>query len=238
MKKVIFFLFLVKLIFTEMMANGHYLIDLEHFAFEDPKKIINKLIVNYEDLDEFTVDVNVVVDVEFLKVPESNAKMRYRKPDKFDIQSQGFSLIPKEGVNFLPHRLFQGKYTSFYVTDEVVDGFITAVVKIIPLEASDLAVSTIWIDKKHSIIRKIESTTKTQGTFFVKLEYPIFTSSLNDRNSNDKRLPSRIVYSFEIDKSMIAGLLKSRDKSKNSKNEYKRKDGKVVVSFSNYQIVK
>jgi outer membrane lipoprotein-sorting protein len=69
------------------------------------EQILNNIEANYAGIQDYTVTLDVAVDLERLKVPKMNATMLYKKPDKITFKSEGFALLPKEGVGFTPGNL-------------------------------------------------------------------------------------------------------------------------------------
>ncbi|MFA6979123.1 MAG: hypothetical protein WC209_07330 [Ignavibacteriaceae bacterium] len=198
---------------------------------KDGQDIIDKVKKKFSEVKDYQVDVQIVVDVNFLKVPQTEAKIFFKQPDKVKIKSQGFALLPKEGLNFTPHSLFQKAYTSFYERDEMVDGINCAVVKVIPLgEVTEVILSTVWIDKKKSIIKKVESTTKMNGTFIIDFDYPAEVNL---------PLPSQMVFSFDVSKMNMAGQMgdeKQDDPDRPKRKKTKLTKGTVKVIYKNYKV--
>lgn len=200
-------------------------------AQNDPEKLLTQVKDAFNQVKDYEVDVNIIIDVEFLKVPETNAKIYFKQPDKVKVDAEGFALMPREGLNFSPNSLLKEKYTALYEKDEKVDGFNCAVVKIIPLgSGTSVILSTVWIDRKNSVIRKVETTTKTNGTFNIDLKY--------DLGKTKYPLPVSIVFAFEVNKlNLPKGF--SGDASKKKKDNGKdTAPGKVYVKYSNYKINK
>jgi len=196
---------------------------------KDGTEVIEKVKRKFNQVKDYQVDVKIIVDVNFLKIPPTEAKIFFKQPDKVKIKSQGFALLPKEGLNFTPHSLFKNAYTSFYERDEMYEGVNCAVVKIIPLgEASEIILSTIWIDKKNSLIKKVESTTKLNGTFTIDFAY---SAEVN------YPLPSQMVFSFDAGKMNIPNPMEgsnSNDEPKKKKNKLTK--GTVKVLYANYKV--
>ncbi len=200
-----------------------------------PEDVLEKVKENFGRVNDYEVNVNIKVDVNFLKVPESKATIFYKKPDKIRLKSEGFALLPKEGLNFSPYSFLQGDYTAIFDKEQEVDGRPCYSVKIIPLgDRGDLILTTLFIDKERFIIRKIESTTKTNGTFSIDLKYD---------NNIKYPLPSQMIFSFNVQKMQmpkeITGDLggeESADKENKSRN--KTTTGKVYVSYSDYKVNK
>jgi hypothetical protein len=199
---------------------------------KDPKEILENVIKAFEKIEDYIVNVNIKVDVTFLKVPEANAKIYFKQPDKVHMESEGFALLPKQGMNFSPLGFLKTDYTPFYDKESELNGTIVSVIKIIPLDdRSDIILSTFWIDQSKNRIMKVESSRKPSGTFSIDLTYP-----------DDKPyfpLPASMIFTFAIEEmhfpTGIAGDSNSESNNENEKDE-KDKTGKVYINYSNYKI--
>lgn len=193
-------------------------------------ELINSVITNFNRVKDYEVDIDIKVDVEFLKVPESKAKIYFKQPDKIRLKSDGFALLPKEGLDFSPAALTKKDYTAIYEQDVILNGIKTSVVKVIPVgEQSNIILSTLWIDPINKVIRKVESTTKTNGTFTIELFY---------NETMKYPLPDKMVFSFNIDK---LNLPKAFSNDGNLPKKRKRvpdapTKGNVIVEYSDYKV--
>jgi len=70
---------------------------------------------------DYTVTIDVILDLERLKVPPMHATMYYKQPDKIHFASEGFALLPREGVAFSVKDL-ASKYSVEAVGKDTVDG--------------------------------------------------------------------------------------------------------------------
>lgn len=200
---------------------------------KEPDKILRNVVNNFNRVKDYEVEVIIKVDVEFLKVPKSSAKIFFKQPDKISLKSDGFAMLPRNGFDFSPNSLLKGDYTALYEKEEKIDGRVLTLIKVIPLgTSSDVILSTLWIDENKNVIRKVESTTKMSGTFIIDLEY--------DEKLN-YALPSQMIFSFNIDKmnfpSAMIGETDTRKKRSKMGGDTLTK-GKVYVSYSNYIINK
>lgn len=200
----------------------------------DPNAILKKVIDSFERVEDYEVNVKIKVDVDFLKVPETEAKIYFKQPDKVHFESETFALLPREGFDFSPSTLLRKDHSAFYMRKDTLGGIITAVIKVIPQsENEDVILSTIWVDQSKNVIRKIETTTKTNGTFVIELKY--------DHANLDYPLPSTMVFSFNVDKLNLprgfSGDLSSENKPK-KKDDKPTTTGKVYVYYSNYKVNK
>ena len=218
-----FILINVLLIVTSIIAQS-----------KNPNEIINEVISNFSKVKDYQVDVNIKVDIEFLKVPDSKAKIYFKQPDKIHLESEGFALLPKDGLDFSPSSLVKKNYTAIYEQDVMLDGINTSIVKVIPIgDQGNVILSTLWIDQSKKIIRKVESTTKTNGTFSINFFY--------DDNLKYP-LPSKIIFSFNIDQMNIPNAFgdePNADQPKKKKGRFNSTTkGQVIVTYSNYKVNK
>lgn len=195
-----------------------------------PEIIINEVQNNFDRVQDYQVDVSIKVDVNFLKVPESKAKLYFKQPDKIHFESDGFALLPKEGMNFSPFAFTKGDYTTLFEKEETLNGIKTTIIKIIPLgDVNNIILSTLWIDRAKKVIRKVESTTKTNGTFVMELKY--------DDPKLNYPLPTAMTFIFNIDKlnlpKSISGDMNTETKKE---DDNKTTTGKVFIKYSNYKV--
>jgi outer membrane lipoprotein-sorting protein len=197
----------------------------------DPDIILKKVIATFDKVRDYQVDVQVKVDVEFIKVPDTKAKIFFKQPDKITFESQGFAMLPKEGINFSPLSFLKKDYTAFYQKEDYIDAHPVSVIKVIPSSnQGDIMLTTLWVDQSAGIIRKVESTTKTNGTFTIDLKY--------EEIDKDYCLPSSMVFGFNIDKMNLPKAFSDQVESESRKNIGKSTYGKVYITYSNYRINK
>ncbi len=206
----------------------------------DPNKILDAVRQKFNQAKDYQVDVNVKLDMSFIKVPEMHVKVFFKQPDKVKIQSEGFAMVPKQGINFSPAQLLKGDFTTIYVRSETVDNHKIDVVKVIPnSDSSDVILSTLWIDATESVIRKAETTTKKGGTTKIELNY----------DDTKYGLPSQVKLSFNLGEMQIApGLSNQKTDNKESDDQGRRRNkavgegmslkGSVIMNYKNYQINK
>jgi hypothetical protein len=199
---------------------------------KDPEAILNKVKAEFSKIEDYTVDIKVKVDVDFLKMPDREAKIYYKRPDKIHIQSEGFAMLPKEGLNFSPLSLLNSNYTSFYVREDTLNKIVTSVIKVIPLDGrSNVILSTLWVDTKRDLILKVESSRKPEGTFTIDMDYL--------KTEKGFWLPSSLVFTFSIDRSILPRKFNfdtDSDLKKAMEDSTKVQTGKVFIDYSNYKV--
>ncbi|MCF8261753.1 MAG: hypothetical protein K9J12_13325 [Melioribacteraceae bacterium] len=205
---------------------------------KDPYELIEKVKSKFNQIQDYVVDVTISIDVNFLNVPESTAKLYFKKPDSVRLKSDGFALLPKEGMNFSPIGLFKGEYNAIYTKEEKLNGSMVDVIKVIPLDdSSQIILSTIWIDQTEHVIRKLESTSKKSGTLSISLSY---------QDKNQKILPSEVTFEFNVQDFQLPATITGEYNNTDPKDAKKRKNkysgenitGSVTVKYQNYVINK
>lgn len=199
---------------------------------QNADEIIKKLKEKQKMLNDYKADIMVKVNIDFLKVPDVDAKIYFKKPDKFKIVSDGFLMLPKDGFNFSPESYFKDDITSVFVKKEQINSFQTNVIKIIPnSDNSELVLSTLWIDEKESVIRKVETTFKQGGTVVLNFDY---------NNEHLKYgLPSKLKFTFDLKNMRLPKNFSGFDTPGMKKNDKPASTtGEVVILYTNYIINK
>jgi hypothetical protein len=198
---------------------------------KDPDLILNRVKECFNKVKDYEVDVRVKVDVESIKVPDTKAKIYFKQPDKIDFESEGFTMLPKEGINFSPMSFLKKDYSALYQKEDNIDGYPVSVIKVIPVsDKSDIVLTTLWVDQSKSIIRKVESTTKTNGTFTIDLKY--------DEANRDYFLPYSMVFGFNLEKMNLPKTLSKEADVESRKSLGKSTTGRVYITYSNYKVNK
>jgi len=197
---------------------------------KDPDHILDEVKRTFNKVQDYVVDVNIKVDVDFIKAPETKATIYFKQPDKVHFESESFAMLPKEGLDFSPMGFLKEKYTAIYEKADTVDGYKTDVIKVIPLvDETNVVLTTLWIDESRYIIRKVQSTLKMGGTFAIELKYD---------NSMKYPLPSSMIFTFNIERMNLPKGMTGELNENKSKDEKKKTTGKVYVTYSNYKVNK
>lgn len=196
---------------------------------KDADLMIKKLKEGFSKVNDYEVDVKIKVDVDFIKVPDCHAKIYYKQPDKMHFESESFAMLPKEGMAFSPVSLLKGDYTALYLKEDNIDGHQVSVIKVIPLgDQGDIILNTFWIDQQENIIRRVETTTKLNGTFSIDFKY--------DTGKQDFYLPKNMIFTFNLDRMNIPKGINGEVESDSKRKGSGPTTGRVYLSYSNYKI--
>jgi len=200
-------------------------------AENNPDEILNNVKEKFAEVKDYVVDASIKVDVNFLRVPETNATIYFKQPDKIKLESDSFALLPKQGLNFSPSVLLDGNYTSIYVKEDTVGSSEVSIIKVIPnSDTTDIVLSTLWVDTKNSVVRKIETTTKKSGTISIQLDYGSEISY---------GLPSMVKFSFKVEGIQLPPGMTGKTDNDNEGKRGRNKGpmtGTVIVNYNNYKI--
>ena len=201
---------------------------------QSEEALLQKVKTKLEKVADYEATGKLKLDVSFINAQESDVTIYFKKPNKFKVKKAGgISILPKGGVSVNTASLLPPSgYQTVAGGKAIVDGINTTVVKLIPTnEASDVVLSTLYVDEKDAVIRKAVVTTKESGTYDVQMSYGKYIAwGLADKvvfsfNTKDYKLPKGIT--FEYDK----GEKKVEDKNKNKK-------GTVTITYTAYKINK
>lgn len=200
---------------------------------KEAEKILDAVKKKFDAVRDYEVNINIKLDFEFVKMPDTKAKIYFKQPDKVKIDAKGFAMLPKQSLNFSPKQFLSGNYTAIYVKTETVNGNKLDVVKIIPeSDSAGIILSTLWIDQAQSVIRKIETTGKRSGTVKIELTY----------DNKNLGLPSQLKFNFSAEKSQQQNV-PQENKDDDDEHNVRWRDrselsGSVIVTYTNYKINK
>lgn len=176
----------------------------------------------------YTAQLTIKVDVPFMRVPDMTATLKHTAPDNTTIESPGFAMLPKDGVDLGALKLLSRDFTAI---DMGVENKMRKI-KVLPSdESSDIVVATIWVDTTAMVARRVVSTTKKAGTVTIELSY-------DDAKARAYALPSATTISMEMDALKIPRSI-SGDfdaKSRNTASKQGPVKATVKVWYNNYVI--
>ncbi len=196
------------------------------FAQNDPYEILEKVNDRFGEIEDYSVDVKIKIDVDFLRVPETEAQIYFKQPDKVRFKSDGFALLPKQGLNFSPANLLNFDYDAIYVKEDTLKKEFVDVIKIIPKsDTANLVLSTLWIDVKENVVKKIVSTTRNSGTFSADLDY-----------GENAPLPSQIRFEFNVENMELPPSMSGEFERPEASDKKEGMKGSVIIFYENYKI--
>src|SRR5262245_12781762 len=108
---------------------------------QDATTLLQKVRVKLEKVNDYKGRAKLKTDVSFVKIPESDVEVLFKKPDRFKIKKEGgISLLPKGGINFnFSSLLLSDQYTAVAAGDTKFENLPVKIIKLLPLdEKSDI----------------------------------------------------------------------------------------------------
>jgi outer membrane lipoprotein-sorting protein len=202
----------------------------------DANSLIRRVKEKYEQVRDYEASGLMKTNVSFIKVPMADVKIYYRSPNKMKIKNEkGVSFIPKGSVNVnMNNVLGLHDYQVLDAGSAVIDNKNVRVIKVLPNDenASDVIVSTLYIDEKNLLVLKSKTTTKENGTYDILMKYDKYATY---------GLPSYVMFSFNTKGyKMPKGITFDYDNGafKEDKDKTKPKTGKVEITYKSYVINK
>ncbi|MCF8372677.1 MAG: hypothetical protein K9H64_13690 [Bacteroidales bacterium] len=180
-----------------------------------------------EQIESYSADILIKVEVSLIKIKDRKAKVTYTKPNQFDFKAEGFTLLPKKGMEMEYMKIIDEGYTSIYVKEDTVNSLNTSLIKVIPDNPeADIILAEMWIDTSTIILHKMRTYSKNSGSYTIHFYY----------TDHPFDLPDKIIVEFDVKNSKIpmsfTGDFESLDKPA------KKGDGKgrVIIQYANYEV--
>ncbi|MEO6168896.1 MAG: hypothetical protein ABIO46_05180 [Chitinophagales bacterium] len=199
---------------------------------QSPNQVISTVNQRFANVNDYTADVNVNCNITFIKIEPVNAKVFYKRPDKFKVKSTGILILPKQNANIYFSTLADtNSFTAVKTGEEMIGTVKTHIISVIPSkDTSDLVLGKFWIDDLRGLVLKSQLTTKSQGTILIENTY----GSMSNYALPDKMLFTVDVGKFKVPKALAVDLNRSaNDKSKTGDGK-----GRITLTFSNYVVNK
>ena len=184
--------------------------------------LFNALRQKILQVKDYVADVNMKIDVAYMKVPLLKGKLYFKAPDKMKLERNGgISILPRKNVNLtLSNLIPTGKVTVIDMGETVYKDKKVRLMKVVPDdEKSTIVLTKIWIDEAQLLVIHAETTTYNDGSVIMDLDYKRFTSySLPDKvkifmDLKDYKLPQGVTMDYN-DGSPNPEATKKRKKQK------------------------
>jgi hypothetical protein len=201
---------------------------------QNAEELIKKVKAKIDLVNNYEADGVMKTNVSFLKVPEAQVKIYFKKPNLLKIKNEkGISFVPKGAVSINLNNIIGGnQYTVIDAGYEKNGSIKTRVVKLLPTDDNaDVVLSTLYIDETNLVIVKAKTTTRENGSYQLDMTFGKYIAyCLPDKiiftfNTKDYKLPKGVTFDFD-------------DGTNAGKPAEKNKNGKAEISFNSYSINK
>ena len=188
----------------------------------DAKKRMLNMVEKLEKVPPYTCDVNINIDVKFIRIKERVGKMIYRSPDDIDYKIKGFAFLPKKEMGTTSTSLFKEDFIAIDMGKENED----QIIKVIPMDInSEIVTGQFWIDSAD-LIQKMILITKEKGSYTAEMNY----------SNTPFDLPSKISMSFDVKNQKMPALLTGDLEGYTEEmDEDEVSKGTITITYSNHQ---
>jgi len=200
-----------------------------HAQYEDANQILKSALAKQDRINDYQVNIEIELDVDFINMPVKHAVMYYKHPQKIKFKSDEFIMLPQKGLNFSLRKILKKNFTSIFIGYEYIDQRRHYIIKVIPTKKhSDIVLSTIWLDTELFVISKVENNTRSDGSYTIDFTY----------GTQSDVLPSEMKITFEVGHFNIPlkFIGKPIEIDKKKLNAGEKKTGVVYLRYSNYKI--
>jgi outer membrane lipoprotein-sorting protein len=158
---------------------------------QDVNSLLAKVKFNIDKVNDYEATARMITNVSFLKVPDADVKVYFKKPNKLKIRNEkGISFVPKGAVSInLNNILSSGKYTAIDAGTDKIANTVVRVIKLLPEDDNaDVVLSTVYIDEALLVIRRAKTTTRANGSYQLDMNYGKYASY---------GLPDKIFFTFD-----------------------------------------
>ena len=199
---------------------------------QNPYQQLNLVYEKLNKANNYSVDVNIKVDLPFIKMLPINAKIYFKQKDKFKVVSKSIAIVPKQGFVQLNKLINDtSSFSAMYQGNEMINGVKAMRINVIPLsDTGDVVLGKLWIDEQQHLILKSQITTKLNGTILTSYEY----NSQKMFGLPDQMTFEVDIKKFKIPKAVAADINATKTASDGKEN----KKGRIVIKLRNYQVNK
>ncbi len=199
-------------------------------------ELFNELRQKILQVKDYVAEVNLKIDVAYMKVPLLKGKLYFKAPDLMKLERNGgISILPKKNINLtLSNLIPTGKVTVIDMGTTLYKAKSLRLIKVVPDdEKSSIVLTKIWIDEQNLLVIHAETTTYEEGSLIMDLEYNHFVNySLPDKvkifmDLKDYKLPQGLTMDYND----------GNKKQENIKKTLKQK-GTIEINYKNYVINK
>ena len=188
----------------------------------DAKKRMLNMVEKLERVPPYSCNVNINIDVKFIRIKERVGKMIYRSPEDIDYKIKGFAFLPKKEMGTTSTSLFKEDFIAIDMGKENEN----QIIKVIPMDInSEIVTGQFWIDSAD-LVQKMILITKEKGSYTAEMNY---NGTLYD-------LPSKIRMSFDVKNQKMPALLTGDlEAYTDEMDEDEVSKGTITIMYSNHQ---
>jgi outer membrane lipoprotein-sorting protein len=193
--------------------------------------VLEKVVRDFAEVRDFVAAIDAEINMERVQVPKMHATMYFKRPDKIHFTSQGFLLIPRDGLTLNPAVLSE-RYDASFIAEDTLEG--RRLYKL-QLAAKDkktkLRQMYAWIDPAHWTVSRIETIPYEGRTLSIVFTYEFLQDKF--------WLPSKLVVTFGT---TSEGEKITDDSTNHQMGQFSQmyrsmpRNGSITIQYSDYKV--
>lgn len=193
-----------------------------------PNQLLHAVYQKVRSVKDYSADVRVRADIPMIKSVPVQARVYFKQPDQFKVESESIVILPIQKLGDLRVAADTNTFTAVLKGVEMLRNISTQVVHVIPdSDTSDMILGKFWIDPAASLVLKSQITSRSNGT--VGTEY--FYGAQKAFGLPDSLIYTVDVKKFKIPKGFAADIHKSTSSQSDAATT-----GKIYVGLRNYKV--
>ncbi len=133
--------------------------------------IIDSVHSRFNRIQDYSVQIKLTVDMEKFRMPRKRIDVYFKQPDKLKIESDGFAIVPRQGVSVLV--ILDSLQALKLVGDDVITDRSCWVIEGQRREGNWQLNTSIWVDKRDWVITQVISRLDTVEIARIQLDYTL-----------------------------------------------------------------
>jgi len=197
------------------------------------EQVLDSLQAHFGAIQDYSVDVDVVIQMEKGRIPPMRVTVYYKKPDKWHYQSNGFAFLPKDAVMIAPERFRKLMSGAKLQGIEQVENHLAyhLVLHLQEKRSSHNAKIHLWVDKSRWVILKIRTESPEMGYMELNIEHHLV--------ENRFWLPKKTVVQIHFEPiadNLTGSSIADSIKTRHSPMRQIFRHGVAYVTFYNYKV--
>jgi hypothetical protein len=190
------------------------------------QETLRKVVDRFSAVRDYTVTLDIVADMERLHVPPMHVTLSYKHPDRFHFDSEGFALLPRDGMALNPAK-FLSRYTVLASGPDSLKGRLCTRITLQPnAEKDKLRIVFLTIDPIRFTIEQIETPLFDGRTMTAVFEYDLHSGHW---------MPSQANVTFAASEKDTAEV-EPHDQTSPIQTPRLPRTGTVSIRYSGYRI--
>ena len=190
------------------------------------EQVLRNVEAAFSGVDDFTVSVDIAVDMEGLRVPPMHVMMYYKKPDMVHLEAEGFAMLPREGMGLNFIRLLR-QFSAGSPDLDTIAGKTDYMLRLKPRDERD---------RRRSLLLYVDRERWTPDLLmFTSLDGRVTTARILYEQKNGFLLPAVVTVKLSTAEADSADISPAGPETAIPRRQFLRK-GTITVRYSDYRV--